>query len=105
MLRLINELLKEEIGKSSYDGMSMGQIGKKFKLPKSAVQTIINPIIKVCKGSVGRPTIITPKVKKVIKECHRRLSKKNERITSTKIKEITKIKMSKSTICHALHKY
>ena len=76
MPRLVNELLKEEIRESSYDGMSMGQIGKKFKLPKSTVQTIINIIIKVCKESVGRPTIITPKVKKVIKKCHRHLSKK-----------------------------
>ena len=64
----------------------MGQIGKKFKLPKATIQSILNPKIKICKGSVGKPTIITPKVKKVINECHRRLSKKNKSTTSKKIK-------------------
>ena len=39
-------------------------IGKKFKLPKTTIQSILNQKIKICKESVGKPTIITLKSQK-----------------------------------------
>ena len=78
---------------------------KYYEVPKSALQSIINPKIKVHIGNAGRPRIITTKVLKSHQECHKLLLQKNYSTNNTKIKEKSELKMSKSTICDTLNMY
>lgn len=95
---MLDQKKKTLIFRLKQEGLSLKQISTKLKIPRSTVQYVLMPHEKKYTPITGRPKVIQPKQKKVIKSAIGRLNKKEERITAKKIIQQTKLQISPSSV-------
>lgn len=97
-----NEARKKYIQSLRDEGKSVVEISKIIGISKWNIYKILKPTYQKTGNAVGRPSLITGKVKKVVREAIRRIKKIPERVTSYKILSQTKLNLSERTIRRAL---
>ena len=99
---MVSEEIKEIIRKFSEAGESAVQISKKLLMPRSTVRAIIEPFYKKKGLAPGPSRVLSELNEKSIKEAVRKIRKSGQRITSKKVLNKTRLKVSPKTIQHTL---
>lgn len=95
---MIIESKKKQIISMHENGFSYQKISKQLKIPKSTIQCIITPTYKKTCVRRGPKSKITSKISKCIKESMKRIYKRNEIVTASKIQKCSRFNASISTI-------
>lgn len=101
---MYSKAIRELAKKLSLEGKSYSEISLILKIPRSSIQKIIKSTY-VPNGKLnGRPKLIEKKEEKVIKNAVRVIKKVEEKVTSTKILQRTKLSCSQSTVQRTLRR-